>query len=134
VDRITCERFLNAISQGIPAASLQMLPWYNYDTFLETTRNHLAAPEYLDYEPPIQREFSQFFSMILQARVMSAQLQASAQAPVVAAQAAVEGTAQTALAEHSPSPDASDEASGAPVGPDSKGPPKTSSAAGAKAA
>lgn len=137
VDKITCERFLNAIGQGVPAVQLQMLPWYNYDVFLETTRNHLAAPEYLDYEEPVKREFGLFFSMILQARVTSAQLQASAQAPIVAAQAAVQGTAQTALDAHSPPPPASGDGQDAPpVGPDSSGPPPTSSSRppGAKAA
>ena len=138
VDKVTCERFLTALAQGVPVQELPLLPWYNYDVFLETARNHLAAPEFLNYPQPVQQAMGQFFEMILTARATSAQMQAAAQAPVVAAQAALQGHAPTGLAASAPPPpDAAGTDAGAPaVGPDSKGPPPTSSgsAPGAKAA
>lgn len=106
-DRRTAERFLAELVQGAPAAAIQsfLQPWYNYDVLLETTRAQLAAPEFLNYEPAVQAELSQFFQMVLAARAQALAFQAQTVAgPAVMAQAAVQGQAQTALAATSPAP------------------------------
>lgn len=125
-DRVTCEKFLVEIAQGMPAAQIQPLlqPWYDYDVFLETTRNHLASPEFLRYEEPVQAEFAQWFQMVVQARAMSQQFQAQFIAgPQMEAQAAVQGQAESAHAATAPVPP---ESSATPTGP--KAGPKKASA------
>lgn len=126
-DRATCERLLAEIAQGAPAMAVAQAfkPWYNYDVFLEVTRNHLASPEYLSYEPPVAMEFEMFYEALTQARAMALQMQAATiAAPAMTAQAAVQGQAQTALAANSPAPPSGDEP-GSPVGP--KGGPDATS-------
>ena len=104
VDRVTCERMLTEIGQGMQVGQIlqQLGPWYNYDVFLDTTRNHLAAPEFRDYDPPVQQQLALFFETLLNAKVQSAQLQASVAAPMLEAQAAVQGNAARVAQENGP--------------------------------
>jgi hypothetical protein len=120
-DRVTIEKLIVMVAQGAPAAQVQPIlkPWYNYDVFLSSLRNYLAAPEFLRLDEGIQAEFGQFFEMVIQARAMSQQFQAQAiVAPQTSAQAQVQGeTAKVAQAHAPPPPAASEAATGPKSGP-----------------
>lgn len=120
IDRVTCERFLTQLAQGAPAQSFVpfLIPQYNYQVFLATTRDHMASPEFLQYPPEIRQNFGLFFEMLLTASAQSAQLQAAAMAPVVAAQAALQGHAASVAQETGPK----EPAGGTLEGPKQSGP------------
>jgi len=129
VDKITCQRFLTQLSQGAPAAQfLPMLyPWYKYDVMLATTRDHLASPEFLAYEPQVQQQFAQFFEMLLMAQQTSVQLQTAIAAPQVQAAGALQGMAAKAAMENGPPPP--EEGSMEESGPGNSGPSSSQEAA-----
>jgi hypothetical protein len=124
VDKVTCERFLTMLSQGAPAQSIPLIPQYNYQVFIGVTRDHMAAPEFLQYEEPVKKEFLMFFEILLMAAATAAQMAASAQAPVASAGAALEGhVASVAQANGPADPSGQSLTHG---GPPESGPPKAS--------
>lgn len=91
VDRITCERFLTQLAQGGQAQQIPLIPQYNYPLMLKTTRDHMASPEFLSYDPAVQQQFEMFYQLLLTAQAQAAQLAAAAAAPVMATGAALQG-------------------------------------------
>ena len=104
IDKVTCERFLTQLAQGAPPEALTeyLIPQYNYQIFIGTTRDYMASPEFLSIDQPIRRNFGIFFQMLIMAQAQAAQIQAEAMAPVMAAQAALQGHVATVAVESGP--------------------------------
>jgi hypothetical protein len=129
IDKVTCERFLTQLAQGAPPQGLTeyLIPQYNYQIFIGTTRDYMASPEFLSLDRQLRRNFGIFFQMLLMAQAQAAQIQAEAMAPVVAAQAALQGHAATVAAESGPKePEQQSLTTG---GPKADGPPPARAAA-----
>lgn len=106
-DKATCERFIVQIVQGAPAQQItaQFKPWYNYDVFLKTVRDHNASPDFLSYDQNTQAGLSQLYEAIIVARKQALMLNATQiAAPQAQAMGAVQGMAASAQAATAPQP------------------------------
>lgn len=105
VDAVTMKRIIAEIAQGAPAQAVPMLEQWNYTVMKATLRESMAAPEFLEYPPPVQAELQMLWQRLNDAELVQAhvqmgrQMRAQAmamqlQAPLAIAQAGIQGKAQ----------------------------------------
>lgn len=141
VDAVTAQQNLGKLVRGASSAEIPLYPWYNLGVFKQVTRDFMAAPEYLSLDPNMQNEFVHYWEMIEAATIAQAAQQMQQQAPLMTAQAAMQGTMASAAQAHSPPPEVTGDNEGKPgqSGPPShstspKNPGSSKSTNGARAA
>lgn len=80
VDVVTMKHLINAITQGTPAKAVPMIEQWNYPAMLATLREHMAAPEFLSYQPPVQTELQQLWLRMQDGQNIQMMIQAQRQA------------------------------------------------------
>lgn len=125
-DAASCRQMLGQLAQGVPCEQLAatLFPWYDYATWLEVTRDHMASPEFLSYKPEVQQQFGQF---LLHYLPVASEQAAMAKAAITGPTQAVEIQTQGAMAHVAQA--------SAPTPPDSQsGPPSAGPASASQAA
>lgn len=84
VDTATCKELVNQVRQGTPAMAIPMLEQWNLGVMQTVLREYMAAPEFLQYPPPIQQEMQVLWQRFQQAEQMQAWNQAMRQTKVQA--------------------------------------------------
>lgn len=86
IDRTMAEQNVGKLLQGVPAAQVPILPWYDVGIHLWVTERFMKSPEYLKLDVPVQQEFVNHWNLLREAQLHIAALES-------AQMAAVEGTA-----------------------------------------
>jgi hypothetical protein len=94
VDRTTAAHHLGELAQGTPAREIMLFPQYNYDVLIKVARDHIAAPEFLSYDPPTQQNFLLYFELLKGAKLAQMGQQMAEAAPMLAATGAMQTMAQ----------------------------------------
>lgn len=102
VDGDMARHLMSQIAEGVPFDPLMLKEWYDYGTWTQVLREHLASPEFLKYDPVIQQQFESFWTYIQHAQLAQQQTMIQRQAPLAAEQAAIQSGVARIAAEHGP--------------------------------
>ncbi len=115
VHRVMAENNLGRLVRGDPAEAIPILEVYDLEVHLMVTEGFMASPEYLTLDPQIMEQFALFREMLIIAFTAQQLTMMERQAPLMAAQATLqggaEGTAAKTAADHGP-PEPPDGSSG----------------------
>lgn len=102
VDSDMARYLMSSIAQGQPFDPSILQEWYDYGTWTRVLREHMASPEFLKHEPTTAQQFKMLWAYIQTAQIAQQQTAMQRQAPLMAEQAATQGSIARIAQLHGP--------------------------------